>query len=371
MYGPPCLAEGLFGGSNKLDPSFCKQHELRETVIYVDDNMLVTGQNDWLRSIYDKLTATLTPGERTTLVELSPSTGQSTERWSACWPAYTAAEMTKLSTESHIFSTDPLADLKTQQGFFARDLGIAVENIEKLHARAASQVIIDPDNPSRQSIIRSLASDEARYAHTQATIRAILYSNLAENSDLGSVFKPLPDPPIDYGTRLGTFLRRSVFHIFGVGANVRGDGSVQDVIRSFWTAALQSMAANVGGVGTDLSVPNVVPVDAHNFELLLKDRGATLNGRLSLLVSSDGTLVDSWLGIIRLRTAALNGSFICHGQPDSPSCTLQATTTGGIVTLSPSETVSLSSQDSQTMTGTIGVPGSNVLLPLAADPVKN
>ena len=369
--GAPSQAEGLFGGSNKLDPSFCNQHDIRQTIIYVDDTILVSGQNDWLHAIYNKLTATLVPGERTTLVELSPSTGQSTERWTGCWPAYTPAETAKLASESHIFSTSPLTNLKAQQGFFARDLGVAVEKIEQAHARLASQVMIDPSNPPRQSIIRTLASDGARYSHTNETIRAILYSNLAENSDLGSVFKSLPDPAVDYGTKLGTFLRRSVFYVFGVGIGIKGDGSMQDSIRAFWTAAFQSMAANIGGMGTDLNVPNVVPVAAHNFDLLLKDGSTTLNGRLSLLTGSDGTLVDSWLGIVRLRTAALNGTYICNGPADAPSCTFQATTSGGVVTMSPSETVSLSSHDSSTMTGTIGVQGSNVNLPLAADSVKN
>lgn len=364
-------AEGLFGGSNTLDPSYCNGHSIRQTVIYVDDTMLVSGQNDWFHVIYDKLTATLVPGERTTLVELSPSTGQSTERWTGCWPAYTPAETAKLASQSHIFSTSPLANLKTQQGFFWRDIGIAVENIEKVHARSASQVMINPDNPPHQSIIRTLVSDGARYSHTQETIRAILYSNLVENSDLGSVFQPLPNPPIDYGAKLGAFLRRSVFYIFGMATDVKGDGSAQDTIRAFWTAAFQSMAANIGGMGTDLNVPNVVPTVAHNFDLLLKDGSSTLNGRLSLLVASDGTLVDSWLGIVRLRTAALNGTYICSGPTDTPSCILQAATTGGVVSKSSSEAVSLSSQDSPTMTGTIGVPGSNVNLPLAADPATN
>jgi hypothetical protein len=369
-FGTPSKAEGLFGGSNALDPSFCNQHSIRQTIIYVDDTMLVIGQNDWLRSIYGKLTATLTPGERTTLVELSPSTGQSTERWTGCWPAYTPADTAKLASQSHIFSTSPLANLKTQQGFFARDLGIAVANIEKVHARAAPQVMIDPDNPPHQSIIRALVSDGARYSHTQETIRAILYSNLVENSDLGSVFQPLPNPPVDYGTKLGAFLRRSVFYVFGA-TNIKGDGSAQDTIRAFWTAALQSMAANIGGMGTDLNVPNVVPTVALNFNLLLKDGSSTLNGRLSLLTANDGTLVDSWLGIVRLRSAALNGTYICSGPTDTPSCTLQATTVGGVVSKSPSEAVNLSSRDSPTMTGTIGVPGSSVNLPLAADPVTN
>lgn len=367
----PSFSENLFGNNSKLDQSFCVDHTIRQTVIYVDDTMLVSGQNGWLRSIYEKLTATLVPGERTTLVELSPSTGQSFERWSGCWPAYTSEEMANLTTQRSFFSANPLVALKTQQNLFAHELGVAVENIEKNHARPKEQVVIDQNNPPTQSILRTLVSDGARYSHSQETIRAIFYSDLAENSDLGSIFKPLPQPIADYGTKLGIFLRRSVFYIFGLGTVIKGNGSVQDEIREFWTSAFQSMAANVGGMGTDLNVPNILPVAARNFDVLLENGDSRLSGRLSLLVGKDGTLVDSWLGIVRLHTAALNGTYVCTGLADAPSCTLQADTASGIVTTSPSETVSLSSHDSPKMSGTIGVQGSDVHLPLAADPAKN
>jgi hypothetical protein len=365
----PGYGEGIFGGGNTLNPSFCKAHNIRQTVVYVDDSILVGGQHGWLLTIYNKLTATLVPGERTTLVELSPTTGQSTERWSGCWPAYTPADTARLTGENYIFSTSPLSTVKEQQGFFGRDLGVAVANIEKAIPDVGSHAI-DPANPPQKSIIRALASDGARFAHTQETIRAILYSDLAENSDLGSVFKPT-NAPANYGTKLGTYLRRSVFYVFGVGTNIRGNGSVQDTIRAFWDDAFRSMAASVGGIGTDLNVPNVVPVAAYNYDLLLKDGNQTLVGRLSLLTDSDGTLVDSWLGIIRLRNASINGTYRCTGTEDLPSCMFQGTTAGGVVTLSPSEVVSLSSHESTALTGNIGVPGSNVNLPLAATPAAD
>ena len=362
----PALAQGIFGGQDRLDPSFCKSRNLRETVVYVDDSVMVADDDGWFRTLYEKLSATLVPGERTTLVELSPVTGQSAERWSGCWPAYTAAETAKLAGETVIFSTNPLAALKQQQGLFARGIGVAVKAIEKANPRSADQVAVDPDDPPRKSLIRALASDEARYGHSHATIRAIMYSDLVENSDLGSSLKPLPSPPPNLGAKLGTYLRRSVFYVFGAGRDVRNAGAGQDNIRAFWNESLRSMAANVAGIGADLNVPNEIPTSARDYDLLLKDGTQTLTGRLSLLVDDDGALVDSWLGIVRLRTASLNGSFRCGGKTVRQACVLQATTSGGVVSMSPAETVSMTSPDATTMTGTIGVPGSAVNLPLAA-----
>ena len=357
-------AQSIFGGQDKLDPAFCKPRNIRETVIYVDDSILVTNEETWFRALYEKLAATLVPGERTTLVQLSPATGRSTERWSGCWPAYSAAETIKLSNQITLFSTDPLKGLKQQQDLFARGIGVALRVIEKVNPRDALPTV-DPENPPQRSLIRALVSDEARYAHSQTTIRAIMYSDLVENSDLGSSLKSLPSPPVNYGSKLGTYLRRSVFYVFGVGRDLKSAGVAQDNIRTFWNEAFRSMGANVAGLGSDLNVPNVTPTIARNYDLLLKDGGETLAGRMALLVDNDGALVDSWLGIVRLRSASMTGTFRCTSKAQQ-SCALQATTIGGVATMSPSEFLSMSSPDISTLTGTIGVPGSAVNLPLAA-----
>lgn len=357
----------MFGAQTKLDPSFCRSRNIRETVVYVDDSMLVSGQDEWFRKLYSKLAATLVPGERTTLVELSPLTGQSTERWSGCWPAYTRAERDKLAGQMHLFSADPLETIKEQQGLFARGIGVALRQIENAHPRTAQQAAVNVEDPPRKSILRALASDESRYANSQATIRAIMYSDLVENSDLGLSLKPVAGMPVNCGARLGTYLRRSVFYIFGAGVNNEQGGAEQDAIRAFWNEALHSMAANVAGIGSDLTVPNEVPTSAKNYDLLLKDGTQTLVGRLALLVDDDGVLVDSWLGIVRLRTAAISGTYKCIGSGPDTACSLQATTLGGVVTMSPTETISMTgSGDDGSLTGKIGVPGSAVNLPIAA-----
>ena len=364
-------ADDLFGGGAKLDSTFCKERNLRQTVVYIDDSILVAGDTSWAVKIFDKLAASLVPGERTTLVELSPSTGESFEIWSACWPAYTAAERRKLASQSHFFSGDPLAGVDKQQKLFRYLFGVGAEKIEKKSARSAAQISIDPASPPRKSIMRALAADGARYAHAQETIRAIVYSDMAENSDLGSVFKPLPNPPVDYGAKLGTDLRRSVFYVFGAGDDIKGDSSVKDTIVAFWSSALQEFGANIGGIGSDLSVPNVVPTSARPFDVTMKFDNQTVIGRLSILSDDDGALVDSWIGLVRLRSASINGTFRCIGATDTPNCALSATTTGGVVSSAPHETLSMTSSGSPNLSGTLGVPQSSVDLPLTATPATD
>jgi hypothetical protein len=81
-----------------------------------------------------------------------------------------------------------------------------------------------------------------------------------------------------------------------------------------------------------------------------------LDGRVSLLNGEDGNLVDSWIGISRLGSAALNGTFRCAG---TGNCRLDAETTGGVATNAPSETLTLRGSTSS-LSGRLGVPGQSL-----------
>ena len=87
-----------------------------------------------------------------------------------------------------------------------------------------------------------------------------------------------------------------------------------------------------------------------------------LDGRLSLLVGADGNLVDSTLGISRLGSAAITGTFKCGDGPDA-ACRLQAETESGIATNAPRETLRLKGTATK-LAGTLGVRGQNTTFAL-------
>ena len=213
---------------------------------------------------------------------------------------------------------------------------------------------IDAASPPEKEIIRALASDEGRFAQSQTTIRAIVYSDMAENSDLGSVFKPLPNPPENYGRKLGTYLRRSVFYAYGLGEDVGNDPGVLGDARNFWSQALRSMNASVGGLGADLNMANAVPVATSAYAVTLTHDGQELDGRLALMADADGALVDSWIGISRLSIAGLSGTFHCA---EDGGCRLNATTNSGVATSSPTEVLTLSGPEAGPLSGRLGVKG--------------
>lgn len=335
-----------------LNPSYCQQPTVRSTVVYIDDMMMVDGHTDWALNLATKLRATLTPGERVSVVRLSPADGQSREYWSGCWPDYPAAKRAALARQTYILSENPVDAIADQKKYFLRDFGAALTRIYLAAKRPAGQVSISADNPPSKQILRALASDEGRFADATKTIRAIIYSDLAENSDLGSAFHP-PAGPVSYGQQLGSYLRHGIFYDYGLGEDVQGDPAFQEQARAFWTAALRSMAATVAGLGADLNVPNTLPVNAYSWPVTLNFDGQTLDGRLSLLSGEDGNLVDSTLGISRLGSAALTGMFRCLG---SDKCRLDAQTLQGIATNAPTESVTMRGS-AAALSGRLSVPG--------------
>ena len=354
---------GFLGGPGGLDPKFCESAALRQTVVYVDDMFMQDGQKDWAHKLFDKMKGTLVPGERVTVVELSPSDGQSREAWSGCWPDYSPDEREKRAKSYSFFSRDPLKQLDDQQGFFGSGIAGALSDIYDKHHHP--RISIDPASPPTKAIIEALASDGARYAQTKVTVRAIVYSDLAENSELGSIYKPQPEPRPNFGRKLGTYFRSSVFYGFGMDADVEGGQQIRDTTRELWTHALETMSATIGGLGSDLNVPNALPVANREYVLDFKEGEQQLTGRLSLLVDADGGLVDSWIGIERLGTAALSGTARCEGG-GSGTCTVNATTSHGILSDSPSEALTLRGGADRPLTGLIGVKGSSVMFTLTA-----
>ncbi len=365
---PAAAAHAALFGAGGLDPAFCRQPQVRQTVVYIDDTLMIDGQTDWARRLDTKLRATLAPGERVTVVRLSPGggagqagSGQSSELWSGCWPGYAAAEQARLAAQTYVFEQNPLAGAADQQKYFLHDFGAALTQVYLAAKRPADSVRTTAADAPPKQIIRALASDEGRFAASQVTIRAIIYSDMAENSDLGSVFKPGPASlssehvaaPSGLGQRLGTYLRGGVFYAFGVGSDISDDPGLPETARGFWRAAFGSLAAALAGMGADLNVPNILPVLARRYPVTLSLDGQTLDGRMALLADQDGTLVDSWLGISRLGIAMLDGSLRCTA--GRPGCRLEATTSVGIATSAASEQVSLSGPERGPLSGRLGV----------------
>jgi hypothetical protein len=194
LAATPAEARTIFGNYG-LDPAYCHQPTVRQTVVYIDDTMMVDGQVEWATKLDIKLKGTLAPGERVSVVRLSPVSGQSREYWSGCWPgvsdAVRAAEKppSVIETVEALFSKSAETELADQRRYFLRDFGAALTRLYSDAKRPTARPIEAAAAPAKQ-ILRALASDYGRFLHSRETVRAIVYSDFAENSDLGSAYRP-------------------------------------------------------------------------------------------------------------------------------------------------------------------------------------
>ena len=322
FYSAQAMAEKphhLFGSDRGLDPSFCETKTFRQTVVYIDDMMMIEGKTDWALKISGKLKASLTPGEKVYVVRLSPRQGLSNEEWSGCWPDYTAEQLDKLSKETFIFSENPKDGLDTQRAYFMKGFGNALTRIYNSARRPAADAGNDQKTHQKKQILRAIASDDTRFSTSSTITRAIIYSDMQENSDdLGSVFTfdPKAKAFTNYNEKLGSRFKNGIFYAFGVGGDT---GVSPENLKEFWVRALQSMQAVLYGIGADITVQNSVPIKGYRYDIHLtnKDKtifeGQDLDGAMSILVAADGTLVDSWVGFTHMSIAGLEGSFSCHG----------------------------------------------------------
>ena len=349
----PSWANASMFGASGLDPKFCQMPAARQTVVYIDDTMMQSGNVSWVSDLENKLEATLLPGEKVTLVRLSPSSATTMELWSACWPDYPADQKARLSGGMFLFTSNPLTDLKNQQAIFIDEFLAKITSIYNATKDLPGEASVDGGHPRQKQIVEALSSDSARFTEDELTNRIIVYTDLAENSDLGSAFVPPPVPFPDIGQKLGLQFHNSIFYFFGAGADVsNAQGFLENAI-AFWRQVLDATGGAMGGVGSNLSIPNTLPIVAARYVLDLDRHGQHLSGNLSLMADDEGNLVDSWISVTRLSVAALSGTFICQNQ----SCALHAKTNTGITILNVNENLDLLGSSSL-ITGTIGVPGS-------------
>jgi len=356
-------ANAIFEGI-RINPIFCQTASVRETVVYIDDMMMVENKFEWVYKLEGKLAASLAPGERTTVVKLSPKDGTSLEIWQGCWPDYTVEKRLEISKNHYIFSKNPLDELQEQQTLFKREIHAALSSIYNKSKRTDAQYKFTSEKAPDKQILRALSSDEARFSNSANTIRAIIYSDMAENSDLGSPFKPqLLPQSASFAEKLGTHFPRSVFYAYGVGEDVdlTSDKSFQENSKAFWLSTLRRMSATIGGFGSDLSVANRIPVKSWKYELNMQYDNDQLDGKLSILTDNDGYIVDSWLGFNRLNVSGLTGTFHC--KPDQ--CKLDGETTSNLTTDGPSENLILSG-NADSLNGTLGINGRETLFTLTA-----
>ena len=349
-------------GSEYDIAAFCDPKAPRQTVIYVDDMVLVEDDLRFGEQILAKLRGNLMPSEPVSVVKISPATGDYGEVWRACYPDYTDADRRKLQDRGlldTLIKSDPLKVLEKQQAFFLNQLGGAVTRIVKEGGRSASAVKVDPTEPPLKQIIRSLAHDEARFDRSRGALRVLIYSDMLENSDLGKATAGDRAAARKAARSFNLNFQNATVYAFGVGSTLPERGIDVQAAERFWDAFFASASAFQVAFSNELAISAAPPVASHHFEVTVSAPDGPRTGRMQLFVDRDGQLQDSFLTAgSDGRSYIRKGRLVCR----STDCTLTGEAPNNIILVgaSASEVIKLTGSP-ETMKGTIGVPNATVL----------
>ncbi|MCK9394486.1 MAG: hypothetical protein M0Q44_02720 [Methylobacter sp.] len=348
----PSSAWALGGAESLKIDHFCNVKSPRQTLIYIDDKVLVKGDTQWALQLINKTMANLMPSEPVTLVKLATETGAAQERWKACYPDIPVTEMEKRKQSAGIlekFTTaDPSKQLKEQQAVFKAQMTGALEKLllENSHETAA-------DSLAKKQVVRAFENDLARFDARNGAIRVIVYSDMLENSDLINGLSAKPNEAKALADARKLNFQNAVFHVFGAGKS----GNNADGLKAFWEALIEGGSGTLADMGSELvlnaKAPDVFKIYDVEIELTKDD---VRRGKLRLFVDSDGKLQESVLTIgTKQRSLLDDGEFLCQQE----NCTLQAKARRPVVVAEGKEEFKLTGLHDK-LTGKLQIPGTQL-----------
>ena len=301
--------------SLKID-QFCNVKSPRQTLIYIDDDIIEKDDTQWALQLINKVMTNLMPSEPVTLVKLSSELGSTEERWKACYPDITVAELEKrkesIGLLEKLLTTDASKQLKEQKTVFKAQMTGALEKIltEKSQQKSKSSTV-------KKQIIRALENDIARFDNRNGAIRVIIYSDMLENSDLISSQNSsvLEAKKLAEARKLN--FQNAVFHIFGSGksGNIKG-------LKSFWEEFIDGGAGNLADIGSELILTSKPPDSLKVYDVEIEiTKDDIRRGTLRLFIDNDSKLQESVVTIgTKQRSLLDDGEFLCQ----QDHCSLQA-----------------------------------------------
>lgn len=347
----------IFGADDFKIEKFCQPtiKSARQTIIYVDDQILIKNESQWAKDLLSKLLANLIPSEQVTLVKISSNSGETQEIWHACYPNYTSVELDKIKKENNsFFGSDPVKQLQNQQAFFRKQFSDALGKILNLNGREINQVKIDLKNQNKKQIIRAFSNDGARFDTSRGAIRLIIYSDMLENSDLGISI----NDQIDKFNSQSVNFKNATIYVYGSGVTISSQGIITDKVKNFWKKIFEESNGHLVSFGSNLTIPSSVPVkyEAYNIEVNIEENKDSREGEMRLFIDQDGHLQDSYISISnKVQSVIQDGNYLCN---DS-KCTITANTINSVVTKQGNNEIKLKGT-SENLVGTLAIPNAKL-----------
>lgn len=352
-----------FGGENLKISQFCDTPSPRQTLIYIDEKTLVKDQTQWAKDLISKLSVNLMPSEPVTLIKLATETGESQQLWQACYPDYSPTQRNEITTKQSalipsVFTSNPIDALPQQQAIFKSQLAGALEQLLKQSGRDLSTVQINPASPPNKQIMLALINDAPRFDPAHGAIRAIIYSDMIEKSDLGSSLTSNPAEATAAATTRALNFKNAVFYSYGAGSTLsQPEAAMEMKMKSYWETFFTAADGHLAGFGSNLNVITNIPETLKTYEVEITITPTDIRvGKMQLFINNGGSIQDSFITIGNKHQSMLEeGSFKCQ----EASCTFSAHVPTSVITAQGSAEFKLTGT-LDSLKGTIQVPHSKL-----------
>lgn len=313
------MADGLLRTTN-LD-KYCEINPGdRQTIIYLDQNIIASKDPNWYKDILNK--ANYRPGEKIQFVNINNGGSTVELIWETCYPSFTAERLEKLKENEgfgSLFTGGVAENLSNDKKFFNKQIVKALSYpLQKTRHETAPS--FSASSFPRKKLIEAIYYDSKRLDVDDVFSRVIIFSDMIENSDLFKLesFNPL-DTAKSVAKRYPMFLNYSSFQIYGINYT-NNETKINENIRDFWSQFLLLSGAYIEQYGAQLAVEeDTLAWDFYKFKGYVQVSGIKGASAFRMIIGDDGKLRHGWLEIADMYLP-VSGEVKCSGQ----NCTIDA-----------------------------------------------
>ena len=313
------FADGLLRTTN-LD-KYCQiEPGDRQTVIYLDQNIIATKDPNWYKDILNKVE--YRPGEKIQFVNVNDGGSTVELIWETCHPSFSSEKLKELKENEgfgSLFTGGVEDNLAVDKKFFKKQL-IKALSYPLQKTRHETPPSYSSRTFPKKKLVEALYYDSKRLDVDDVFSRVIIFSDMIENSELFDLnsFNPIKAASA-VSKRYPMLLNFSSFQIYGINYT-NSETKVNENIRDFWNQYLLLSGAYVEQYGAQLAVEeDTQRWEFHKYKGHINVNGIKGASAFRMIIGDDGKIRHGWLEIANLYLP-LSGEVKCSGQ----NCSIDA-----------------------------------------------
>ena len=286
----------------------------RQTIIYLDQNIIASKDPNWYKDIVNKVE--YRPGEKIQLVNINNGGSTVELIWDTCHPSYSKEQYKKAKAKEGVgslFMGGIDENLKDDNKFFKKQFMRALAHPLQKTRHETAPTYSASSFPEKK-LVEAIYYDAKRVDIDDVFSRVIIFSDMIENSELFKLnsFDPMAAAK-NVAKRYPMFLNYANFQIYGINYT-NNETKINENIRDFWKQYLLLSGAHVEQYGAQLSVE-----ESSNLWQFEKFKGHVTVGDVKgasefrFIIGDDNKLRHGWLEIADMYLPVA-GEISCSGQ---------------------------------------------------------